>query len=108
MAFFMPKPSRKESKSYVLSFIISWTLSAHRFSPTGYPDGVETVFSLKINTFSDRRKEAEEDDRAHPQGKGPAARLGDPRGLRRRQRGHGASAAVLRRLYEPPVYPYPL
>lgn len=37
--------------------IISRKDAAHRFSPPGYPGGIEADFFLKINTFPDRRKE---------------------------------------------------
>lgn len=41
----------KSQKSNVSSPIISQMATAHRFSPLGYPGGIETAFSPKINTF---------------------------------------------------------
>ena len=37
--------------------IVGQKAAAHRFSPLDYLGGIETVFSLKTNTFLDRRKE---------------------------------------------------
>ncbi len=44
-------------KSHVFLSPISQKATAHRFSSPGHLVGIETVFSPKTNTFSDRRKE---------------------------------------------------
>ena len=41
--------------------IISRKDAAHRFSPPGYPGGIEADFFPKINTFPDRRVEQNSD-----------------------------------------------
>lgn len=40
--------SRNFNVSY---FTISQKVTAHRFSPLGYPGGIEAAFPSKINTF---------------------------------------------------------
>ena len=48
---------QKELKIPCFLSTISQTAIAHRFSLPGYLSGVEAVFSLKANTFPNRRKE---------------------------------------------------
>lgn len=58
MAFFHAQNCpRRSRKSHVFSSTVSQKATALRFSPPGYPGGIEATFSLKINTFPDRRKE---------------------------------------------------
>ena len=57
MAFLCSKLHRKELKISCFSPAINGKAPAHEFSHPGYPGGIEAAFSLKINTFSDRRKE---------------------------------------------------
>lgn len=58
MAFFHAQNCpRRSQKSYVFSPTVSPKATAHRFSPTGYPGGIEAALFLKINTFPDRRRE---------------------------------------------------
>lgn len=47
----------RSRKSNVSSPTTSLKATAHRFSPTGYPGGIEAALFLKINTFPDRRRE---------------------------------------------------
>ena len=55
MAFLCSKLHRKELKISCFSPAINGKAPAHEFSHPGYPGGIEAAFSLKINTFSDRR-----------------------------------------------------
>lgn len=47
----------RSRKSYGFSSTISCEVAAHRFSPLGYPGGIEATFFPKTNTFLDSRKE---------------------------------------------------
>ena len=44
-------------KIQCISFTVSTKTAAHRFSPPRCPDGIETIFSTKTNTFQDCRRE---------------------------------------------------
>lgn len=58
MAFFHAQNRpRRSQKSYVFSPTVILKALAHRFSPPGYPGGIEAAFSPKTNTFPDRRRE---------------------------------------------------
>lgn len=47
----------RRRKFNVSSPATSLKATAHRFSPTGYPGGIDAAFFPKTNTFSDHRKE---------------------------------------------------